>query len=329
MKRVITSICFCAILYTAFAQIDQSLSYEELQTRAVEYLRKANLDSAILIMDYAVIKFPEEEQWSTNFLAQLYLRAGNNAKAVEIWKDGMEKGYNYQLTNPVYNRYLEGDSAFAELVEREKARVDSSHIRFEVILPAAYSSANYYPVLFIFHGNNRNIESARTTWVAQTINDKYIAVFLQSHIYSNDVNYLWRSGDTKTEKEFKDIYNKILSGYSVDSSKIIFAGMSAGGRLAIELALKEFVPVSGLVLNCPVVPENIGDELIGQFVEKNNRIGIITGEKDFALEGQELLVSNIKERGGQGRITISKDTGHEFVAGFSELLDEYLKWVLK
>ncbi len=329
MKRVITSICFCAIFYTAFAQIDQNLSYEELQTRAVDLLRKANIDSAIVIMEYAVTKFPEEEQWSTNFLAQLNIRSGNNAKAVEIWKAGMEKGYNYNLTSHMYDRFYKDDSDFLRLVNMEKERNDRSHIKHEVILPAAYSQDNYYPVIFIFHGNNRNIESAKTSWVSQTMKDKYIAVFLQSYIYSNDVNYVWKSGDTKTEKEFKDIYGKILTGYSVDTTKIILAGMSAGGRLALEFAFNEFVPVSGLVLNCPVVPENIGDELIGQFVAKNNKIGIITGDKDFALEGQKGLVSNIKEQGGQARITVSKDAGHEFVEGFSDLLNDYLKWIIE
>jgi len=329
MKRVITTICFCALFYTGFAQIDQSLSYEEFQTRAVDLLRKSNIDSAIIIMEYAVTNFPEEEQWSTNFLAQLNIRSGNNAKAVEIWKAGMEKGYNYHLTNPLYDRYFKDDSDFQKLVNIEKEKIDRSHIKHEVFLPSSYSESNNYPLIFIFHGNNRNIESAKTSWTSQTMTDKYITVFLQSYIYSNDINYAWTSGDAKTEMEFKDIYGKILTGYSVDTTKIILAGMSAGGRLSLEFAFNEFVPVSGLVLNCPVVPENIGDELIDQFVAKKHKIAIITGDKDFALEGQKGLVSKINEKGGQARITVSKDAGHEFVEGFSDLLSDYLKWIIE
>ena len=329
MKRVITSICFCAIFYTAFAQIDQNLSYEELQSQAVDLLRKANIDSAIVIMEYAVTKFPEEEQWSTNFLAQLYTRAGKKGEAVAIWQAGMERGYNYNLVNPVYNQFYENDNDFIELRRKEETRNDASHIRREVILPTNYSATKDYPVLFIFHGNNRNIATAKESWVSKIMKEEYISVFLQSYIYSNNTNYAWRSGDTKTEKEFKDIYGKILTGYSVDTTKIILAGMSAGGRLALDFAFNEFVPVSGLVLNCPVVPEDIGDKLIGQFVAKNNKIAIITGDKDFALEGQKGLVSNIYEKGGQARITVNKDAGHEFVESFSSLLDEYLGWIIE
>lgn len=329
MKRVITSICFFALFYTAFAQIDQSLSYEEIQTRAVDLLRKANIDSAIVIMEYAVKKFPEEEQWSTSLLAQLYTRAGKKGEAVAIWKAGMGKGYNYHLVNPVYNQFYENDNDFMELRRKEETRNEASHIIHEVILPADYSAAKEYPVLFIFHGNNRNIATAKESWVSKIMKEEYISVFLQSYIYSNNTNYVWRLADARTEKEFKDIYDQIMSRYTVDTSKIIVAGMSAGGSQALDFAFNQFVPVSGLVLNCPVVPGNISEEQIEQFVALNRRIGIITGENDYALEAQKSLVVKINEAGGKGKITINNDAGHEFVKDFSSLLDEYLGWIIK
>ncbi len=329
MRRVLFTLLFYSFACTSFAQIDQKLSYHELQSRAIDLVGKAKIDSAIIVMEYAVQNFPEEEQWSTSLLAQLYTRAGIKSEALAIWKAGMGKGYNYHLTNPAYNRYYEDDSDFFKLLNVEKARLDTSHIKHEVLLPTSYTSNNHYPVVFIFHGNNRNIEKSKVSWASQKMKDEYISVFLQSYIYSNEINYVWKSDDAKTEKEFKDIYDKILSDYSVDTSRIILAGMSAGGMLALELAFNEFVPISGLVLNCPVVPSGIGDELTSQFVAKNRGVGIITGEKDFALNGQKSLIAGIKEQGGRSRITINKDAGHEFVRDFSSLLDEYLSWIIE
>ncbi|MBE0675225.1 MAG: alpha/beta hydrolase fold domain-containing protein [Bacteroidales bacterium] len=329
MRRALISILLFAFTCASFAQNNQSLSYDELQTQAIDLVRKANIDSAIIVMEYAVKNFPEEDQWSTGLLAQIFIRADRNPEAVEIWKSGMEKGYNYNLTNPAFLQYFENDKDFLKLLDIEKAWLDTAHIKHEVNLPSNYISNKPYPVLFIFHGNNRNLEKSKASWSAQTMKDEYITVFLQSYIRSNDINYVWKTSDVKTEEEIKLIYDKILADYSVDTSRIIIAGMSAGGMLALELAFKEFIPVSGSVLNCPVIPENINDEQIRQFVAKNRRIGIITGEQDFALASQESLIESIKEQGGEGKITINKDAGHEFVKDFSALLDEYLGWIIE
>lgn len=329
MKRVITSICFCAIFYTAFAQIDQSLSYDQLRSKTMDFAAEGNFDSAIIVMEYAVKIFPEEEQWSTTLLAQLLTRVGKKGEAVAIWKAGMEKGYNYNLINTGFNQFYENDSDFLVLRRIEKARTDTSHIRHEVILPVNYTATKDYPVLFIFHGNNRNIEKSKESWVSKIMREEYISVFLQSYIYSNNTNYLWRTGDAKTGREFKDIYDQIMSRYTVDTSRIIAAGMSAGGWLALDFAFNRFVPITGLVLNCPVVPADIDEEEIGQFVAMNRRIGIITGENDFALEDQKSLVGKINEAGGEGKITINKDSGHEFVKDFPDLLDQYLGWIIE
>jgi predicted esterase len=329
MKRIISTTCFCALLCTSFAQIDQSLSYEELQNQAVGLLRKANIDSAIIVIEYAVEKFPEEEQWSTSLLAQLYTRAGKKEEAVAIWKAGMEKGYNYNLVNPAYNQFYENNNDFMELRRKEETRNDASHIMHEVILPANYSATKRYPVLFIFHGNNRNIAMAKESWVSKVMKEEYISVFLQSYIYATNTTYSWRSGDVRTGKEFKEIYNQIMSRYKVDTSGIIMAGMSAGGSQALYLAFNQFVPISGLILNCPVIPAEISDEQLEEFVAMNRRIGIITGENDFALEAQKSIVGIINEAGGEGKITVNKDAGHEFVQGFPDLLDQYLGWIIK
>jgi len=329
MKRAFFSILLSLITCLSFAQINQSLSYDELRTQAIDLVRKANIDSAIIVMEYAMKNFPEEDQWSTGLLAQIFIRAGRNAQAVGIWKEGMEKGYNYNLTNPDFLKYFDNDKDFLKLLDIEKGWLDTAHIKHEVSFPSNYIRNKPYPLLFIFHGNNRNLVKAKASWSAQTMKDEYITVFLQSYIRSNDINYMWKLDDVKTEKEIKLIYDKILSGYSVDTTKIILAGMSAGGYLALDLAFKEFIPVSGLVLNCPVIPENIIDEQIRQFVTKNRRIGIITGEQDFALASQKSLIESIKEQGGEGKITINKDAGHEFVEGFSDLLNEYLRWIIE
>ena len=329
MKRIIITTLFCLFIIISFAQIDENLSYSDLQTKAIDYYRANNMDSAILFMEFAYERFPDEDLRSTRTLGAFYAIAGQHSKAIKIWKYGIEKGYYYRLNSDRYKEAFKDNAEFAELAKIEKDKIDAAHIKYEVILPTNYDKHKLYPTLFIFHGNNRNIETSKQSWISEIMTDNYISIFVQSYVHMSLSSFQWIPNDEKTNNEFKEVYDNIMATYSVDTNKIIFSGMSAGGRKALEYAFSDFIPVSGLVLNCPVVPRDISEDAIKQFVEKNKRIGIITGENDFALVAQKKLLSDIEKFEGQNKLIVNKDLGHAFSEDFSSLLDEYLKWIIK
>jgi len=280
-------------------------------------------------MEYAYKKFPEEFARTTNILTYIYVKTNNLSKAIEIWRVGINKGYIYDLNNPYYQDYYKDNADFEALAQIEKSRLDTLHLKYEIIFPKAYNNKKAYPILFVFHGNNRNIEKSKISWNAPIMDKEFITVFLQSYIPSSPTDFKWVSKDDKIKKEFNEIYDQILKDYPVDEAKIIFAGMSAGGRKALDFTLNNYFPVSGLVLNCPVIPQDVTDEMIAGFVKANKKLGIITGENDFALVGQKTLVSTIDSLAGQTKMFVTKDLGHSFAENFPELLDEYLKWVIE
>ena len=329
-KKTLLILCILNFsVITAFGQFEKYSSFDEIVSVASDYYKKKNIDSTIVAIEYAFKNFPKEEEQASTILAFFYTKAGNFSKAIEIWKSGLEKGYFYGLNDKAWEKDYKDNSDFAKLMEIEKNRENASHVEYEVVLPTNYNSKNSYPILFIFHGNSRNIEKAKKSWTSQMMNDKYISIFVQSYAHWRSVGYNWKSNDDKTKKEFKEIYDNIMTTYQVDTNKIVFAGMSAGGKIVLEFAFNELVPMSGIILNCPVVPDNINDHSIKQFIETNKRIGIITGEKDFALNNQKELISRIDSLEGFSRITINKDIGHTFAEDFSILLDEYLKWIIE
>ena len=330
MKKIfLLASIFITITISCFGQIDKNLSYEELETKAISYFRNNNTDSSIIIMEYALKNFPEELGSTTNILAQIYTRVGNFSKAIETWKIGINKGYSYDLNNPGYQNYYTDNVDFEKLAKIEKSRMDTMHLKYEIVLPTEYNNKKTYPILFVFHGNNRNIEKSKISWNAPIMNKEFITVFLQSYIPSSPTDFKWVPNDDKIKKEFTEIYDQVLKNYPVNESKIIFAGMSAGGKKALDFTLNNYFPVSGLVLNCPVIPENVTDEMITGFAKANKKLGIITGENDFALVGQKTLVNTIDSLAGQTKMFVTKDLGHSFAENFTELLDEYLKWVIE
>lgn len=309
--------------------MDRGLSYEEFEAEAISAFRSNNIDYSIMIFEYALKKFPDQFARTTFILPQIYTRVGNFSRAVEIWETSINKGYSYDLNNEGYQRYYKDNADFERLAKIEKSRMDTSHLKYELILPTVYNPEKTYPVLFIFHGNNRNLEKSKLSWNAPIMESEFICVFLQSYIPSSPTDFKWVPKDEKIKKEFTEIYKQVLNDYPVDEARIIFAGMSAGGKKAMDFTLNNYFPVSGLVLNCPVPPQDITDDMITHFVETNKRIGIITGANDFALDAQKSFVSKIDSLGGQTRITVTEGLGHSFADNFTEILDEYLKWVIE
>jgi len=112
----------------------------------------------------------------------------------------------------------------------------------------------------------------------------------------------------------------------VNTDKKNFLGFSGGGNFAIDYAFKQIVPVSGLILNCPGVPD-VSDSSITAYAKNGRRLGIVTGEWDWALNDQKELLSRVRKADGIHRITINEGIGHQFSSDFSSLLDEYLIWI--
>lgn len=328
-KRIIfLSGIYLILSMVCYGQIKPDQSYDEIRSRAIEYFPE-KADSTIILMEYAFEKFPDEYLNSTTILAQVYTRIGELSKAIDIWKAGIQKGYVYGLDNRIYQTYFKDKPEFKTLLEQEGSILSTMHIEHKVQLPQNYTKRRSYPVLFVFHGNNRNIEKSKAVWKSPIISEECITVFLQSYMPSSSEDFRWVAEDYKTREEFREIYDQILHKYSVDKQKIVFAGMSAGGRKAVELVMNNYFPASGMVLNCPVIPTDIDDDMIQSFVRKNRKLAIISGENDFALENQKELVNKISELNGQAIIEVNTGMGHDFSEDFTEQLDKNLRWVIK
>jgi hypothetical protein len=330
-KLIITFFLLCVLNIAASGQFDKLNSYEELNSLSAKYYKTNNLDSAILVIEYARSKFPEYDKDATYLLDSLFLSIKQDSNVLKNLEYGLKKRYFFGLERWDYRDFI-NNPEFIRLARIDWQIEDSlnqlSHMKYEIVLPTNYSVDKKYPLLFVFHGNSRNIQNEKGIWTSNTTKDKFIVVFVQSYIYLTPHYYRWEDNDEKTNKEFKEIYEQIINKYPVAKNKVIFSAMSAGGSIALAYAFNQFVPVYGLVLNCPVVPD-VSDNLIKKFVDENKKIGIITGEKDFALNNQKDLINKVDKLGGNNRITINPGLGHEYANDFSTLLDKYLIWILE
>lgn len=340
-KILITLCMLLALKITAYCQFESFNSFEELDFSVEKYIQTNHLDSAILLMENGRDRFPEFDKIATYKLNFLYLKTKQKSKAIENWEYGLKKRYYFGYSVLNNSKWFENNPEFNRLAEIDKQIGDSltnlSHVAYEVLLPANYSSDKEYPILFVFHGNDRNIYRSKQIWSSRPQLEKFITIYVQSYIFMSNYGYWdnmdnygyeWKLNDEKTNKEFKDLYEQIIRNYTVNKNKVIFCGMSKGCSVAIDYAFNQFVPVYGLVLNCPVVP-GVSDISIRKFVDKNKKIGIITGENDSRLNSQKDLINKVGSLEGNSKITINTGLGHQFSNDFSTILDDYLNWMLE
>lgn len=328
ITKTISTIILLTISVLSFGQFEKYNSFEKLDSLSKIYFQNNDLDSAILAVEFALDKYPAYDEKATFILGFLYVRGGYDSKALTNWNYGHTKGYFYGLNSRQYLNHFKDNVDFKKIAGTDKNigdRLDSiSHIVYEVSFPKSYSKANKYPLIFIFHGSGRNLQKAKQTWTSETMSNEFITVYLQSYIHTSPYDYKWIMGDDKTAFELKEIYQEVVKKNSIDNNKIILAGMSAGGMVAIDYGFNNILTGSHFLFNCPVIPE-INSNLINDFVIKNKEIVIITGENDFALNKQKELVEMIKGKEGQAEIKIIAGMGHQFSNDFSSLLYEYLK----
>ncbi len=332
IKKTILKGILISISVSVFGQFENYQSFEQLDSLSQVYFRANNLDSAILTIEYALENYPGNDKKATFILGFLYVRNGNDTKAIKNWSYGQKKGYFYGLNNGMFKKHFGENEDFKIIAKTDLIigeRLDSnSHIEYEIVKPEDYSENKTYPLIFVFHGNGRNIQKAKQIWTSETLTNDFIVVYLQSYIHTNSYDYKWTLGDDKTTAELMKIYNEVVKLNFTDTNKITFAGMSAGGMIALDYGFKNILSCSDFLLNCPVVPD-IKDDLINDFVDRNKEIVIISGEKDFALEKQKDLIEKIKEKEGQADIKIIADMGHQFSNDFSSLLDKYLNKLME
>jgi hypothetical protein len=330
-KVILTSFLFGVLNLAVFGQSEKFTSLEELNSLSAKYFQINNLDSAINVIEYARNKYPEYDKDATYLLDSLFLITKQDSNVLKNIDYGLKKRYFFGLERWEYSDFI-NNPEFKRLARIDWQIEDSlnkiSHMKYEVVLPKNYSIDKNYPLLFVFHGNSRNIQKEKDVWTSNIIRDRYIVIFVQSYIHLTPNDYRWGENDEKTDREFKEIYEQIVKKYSTAKNKIIFSAMSMGGYIAISYAFNQFVPVNGLVLNCPVVPD-LADSLIRKFVAENKKIAIITGENDFLLNNQKDLIYKVNKMGGNNSMMINTGLGHEYSENFSTLLDKYLNWILE
>ena len=137
--------------------------------------------------------------------------------------------------------------------------------------------------------------------------------------------YCW-DDQAEGEAEVSGALASLRASHRFDADRVILAGASQGGRLAIAMSLA--LPLCGFIA---VVPAVRGVEEFAAHVESAAERGvkgyIITGEKDYFLAGTEKLQRFLDSNGVSCRIEVVEGMAHTFPKDFPERLARAARFV--
>jgi predicted esterase len=312
-------------------------TYEQLIKQVTELEESDNIEEATALLADALEKFPDEGYPITEKLGELYTQTQQYEKALEIWAYGAARGFFYCHNPgwPIYEPYTEFEQ-FEALVEKDRQlreeAIKIAQTQFEVVTPQNYASDQQYPLLLVFHGGNSRINMAKPYWNSEQLNNGFLVAFIQSYLHYGMDKFGWKRSDQRAWDDIKNGFAEITKQYSVDTANVFTGGISAGGLVAIEMALTGTLDVSGFIGVCPVIPgeDILNSESVAMAKENGQRAVIISGEEDTYTGPQaQKMADAFEEAGFSHQLVIVPEMGHEYPDDFATYLDAALAYLQK
>jgi predicted esterase len=309
--------------------------FAEIKIQVEQFEQQGCYTDAIALLEGALEQYPAEGYPITEKLGELYTQTEQYQKALEIWAYGAERGFFYCHNPgwPIYEPYTEFEQ-FEALVEKDRqlreAALQTSQTEFKVVTPQNYTPDQKYPLLLVFHGGNSRIDLAKHHWVSEKLNSDFLVAFIQSYLHYGMDKFGWKRSDQRAWDDIKNCFAQIIAQYNVALSKVFTAGISAGGLVAIEMALADILSVSGFMGVCPVIPgeDVFTPENIAVAKGKGQRAVIISGEQDTYTGPQaQKMAEAFDEVGFPYQLDIVPEMGHEYPLDFSSHLDAALTYL--
>ncbi len=298
--------------------------------REVNHLEEQkNYTAAIELSRSVWPLFPDNRFELIKELEFLYEKTGQYENNLSLWEEGHAGGYFFLLNRRMkkYEPYLHF-SVFDNLVSRdsllrETALKESKSI-YQIANPESIPSSGRLPLLIILHGGGSSLEKAMQRWrLFPVLKSKLLVVFIQSYLHYDSQSFGWRSGDDRIHREIRAIFSEIAGKFPVDTSRVLLGGTSAGGTMALDLAFRNIIPVSGIIAFCPGRPREFNPDSISN---KKIQIFMLGGENDYYLPRQKELAQLFRQAGIQYIHQIVPGMGHEFPSSYVQVLTEALNW---
>lgn len=333
-QKLLTFLTLIIITQISYSQDAVLNSWEEVQSEINSIEENKDYQNAIDFINSVRNQFPEREFEVTLELAYCFGKLGDIESGMDLYEYGQSLGFFYGLNtrSPIYDPYKDSER-FTNLVEKDRelrnAALEKSKTIYEVKLPENYNESNLYPAIVILHGGGRTLKDAQKHWISERSDKEFVKIFIQSYLHYTSKTFGWAGFDPRARKEMRECFDEVVGKYSIDTTKVIIGGISAGGSASIDFSINNIIPTKGFIGICPGKPREFDLEIVTAAKERNFKGFIISGETDFYLDRAKQMVEIFDEVHLNYYFEIVDGMGHEYPENFSERIDQALNFLFE
>jgi len=295
-------------------------------------LRKAGrLSDAVDLLIHEEPRFPRQRGITRMLRVEVVTDLGRIDEAIALFRDALEQGFRYRSRWFGDARFdpLRKHPDFAALIARaegayEKAQA-TARPQLDVIVPDGQAPAAGWPLLVALHGNNSELAETAPWWRPAADTGWVVAMPQSSEIALTPGVFLWNDAD-RAATDLDHHLAQVHRDLPIDDSRVVIAGFSMGGRLALELVLAGRLPAAAVLAVAPWLPDP--DRLVASIrddVAARIRTNVVVGhDDDSGHAGSILLVDHLRAHGYSAEIVVH-DGGHEYPSAFGPLLTGILQ----
>jgi predicted esterase len=154
----------------------------------------------------------------------------------------------------------------------------------------------------------------------------WLVAALQSSQISNPGGYVWDDHDVAVQ-EITEHYAGLCAEYPIDPQRVVLAGFSQGGGLAIQLAFEQVLPACGFLSVAGWRPDAA---VLDTRPARPLRGALFTGGLDVNnLDVAQAIEKALQQHAVPYRLFHHDDIAHDYPAAFIAERDEALSFLLK
>jgi len=312
--------------------VSQTLSYDSVLSKIDSLEKNQEYDRALHFINQHLTCFSDHWFELSKEIIYLNKKTGRLADNLEVFNEAHRNGYFYFIHPGMkeYEPYLSMpgfDSISKSDLQLMAEANQVSETKYEIQLPENFQQNKEYPLVLIFHGGGKNIEDAKQHWNEATFDNSFIKVYLQSYRHFDSKTFGWPNNDKRLDNEMAEIFDDLMSAYEIDQSMIFACGISVGASAAIDLSLRNIIPVKGLMAICPAIPRIIIENQSELVTNNKLQVFILSGENDHFLDRQKKMIAVFDDLNLEYKHEIVTDMGHEYPKNESLFINQFIHFM--
>ncbi len=269
--------------------------------------------------------------------ACIYALLKNKPRALAMLESAVDAGFTdaKQIAGDSDLSYISEEPQFKELLTRlregaprratPRDKIDHDYVR--ILAPEGGDAKSPRPLVVVLHGYGGNADAVAEVWQEAAKNIDAILVAPQGGMATSDTDYHWGDAD-KAAAQIEKALEKARQSHSIDESRMVLAGFSQGGTMAVQVACRPTQPWRGVVCVAGAYLQLSGELLTHAGQQKLTIVNLV-GEKDErVLRTMRDAQAPFEQAGCTFAVQLFPDVAHDYPPQRTEELTRALRVAL-